>query len=244
MEGCTRQRVIPLFKKGKADNVDNCRPISVLPVVSKVLERALHHQLYTYIQCHKVLSPNQCGFRKCHSTEWAAMCFADTIRRNIDQGRLTGAVFIDLRKVFDTVNHEVLLSKLRGLGVMHRQHECFRNYLHNRTQVVEFQGVTSTAEPVSVRVQQRSILGPLLFILHLNDLLSAVVECNVLMYADDTVLFFSAPEVCTIEATLVKELQPIECSLRLNSLFINVTKTEAMLFGTSQRLDKISFQSV
>ena len=96
--------------------------------------------------------------------------------------------------------------------------------------------MTSIAEPVSARVQQRSILGPLLFILHLNDLLSAVVECNVLMYADDTVLFFSAPEVCTIEATLVKELQPIECSLRLNSLFINVTKTEAMLFGTSQRL--------
>ena len=70
------------------------------------------------------------------------MCFADTIRRNINQGRLTGAVFIDPRKAFDTVNHEVLLSKLRGLGVMHREHEWFRNYLHNRTQVVEFQGVT------------------------------------------------------------------------------------------------------
>ena len=112
------------------------------------------------------------------------MCFADTIRRNIDQGQLTGAVFIDLRKAFDTVNHEVLLSKLRGFGVMHREHEWFRNYLHNRTQVVEFQGVSSTAKPISVGVPQAYILGPLFFILYLNDLPSVVVECSVLMYAD------------------------------------------------------------
>ena len=104
------------------------------------------------------------------------MCFADTIRRNIDQGWLTGAVFIDLRKAFDTVNHEVLLSKLRGFGVMHREHEWFWKYLHSRTQVVEFLGVSSTAEHASVGVPQGSISGPLLFILHLNDLPSAVVE--------------------------------------------------------------------
>lgn len=107
--------------------MDSYRPISILPAVSKVLERAVHHQLYAYLQCHKVLSPYQCGFRKCHSTEWAAMCFADTIGRNIDQGRLTGAVFIDLRKALDTINHEVLLNKLRGLGVLDGEHEWFRN---------------------------------------------------------------------------------------------------------------------
>ena len=121
------------------------------------------------------------------------MCFADSIRRNIDQGQLTGAVFIDLRKAFDTVNHKVPLSNLRGLGVMHREHEWFRNYLHNRTQVMEFQGVSSPADPVSVVVSQASISGPLFFILYLNDLPNAVVECSVLMYADDIVLFFSAP---------------------------------------------------
>ena len=104
--------------------------------------------------------------------------------------------------------------------------------------------MSSTADPVSVGVPQVSILGPLLFILHLNDLPSAVVECNVLMYADDTVLFFSAPEVSTVEATLVRELQAIECWLRLNSLFINVTETEVMLFGTSQRLAKVDQFSV
>ena len=125
--------VIPLFKKGKVDDMDNYRPISILLAVSEVLERDVHYQLYAYLQRHKVLSPYQCGFRKCHSTEWAAMCFADTIRRNIDQGRLNGAVFIDLRKALDTINYEAPLNKLRGLGVMHREHEWFRNYLNNRT---------------------------------------------------------------------------------------------------------------
>ena len=166
------------------------------------------------------------------------------IRRNIDQGRLTGAVFIDLRKAFDTVNHEVLLNKLRGLEVLDGEHEWFRNYLQNRTQFVDFQGVSSAAEPVSVGVPQGSILGPLLFILHLNDLPSVVVECSILMYADDTVIFYSAPEVSAIQATLVRELQAIDCWFHLNSLFINLTKTEAMLFGTSQKLARINHFSV
>ena len=93
-------RVVPLFKKGKAENMDNYCPILIMPAISKVLERVVHHQLLTYLQSHEILSPNQCGFRKCYSTEWAAMCFADTIRRNIDQGCLTGAVFIDLPKAY------------------------------------------------------------------------------------------------------------------------------------------------
>ena len=89
-------RVMPLLKKGKSDDMHNYRLISILPAVSSVLERAAHHQFYVYLQSHKLLSSYQCGFWKCHSTKWAAMCFADKIRRNIDQGWLTGAVFIDL----------------------------------------------------------------------------------------------------------------------------------------------------
>ena len=164
-------RVIPLFKKGKADEMDNYRPISILPVLSKVLERPVHIQLYKYLQQYKILSPYQCGFRKCHSTEFAALSFSDNIRRNMDQGQLTGAVFIDLRKAFDTVDHAVLLDKLSNLGIVDKEHGWFTDYLSNRTQVVEFQGVTSTPEAISVGVPQGSILGPLLFILHINDLI-------------------------------------------------------------------------
>ena len=132
--------------------MDNYRPISILPVLSKILERAVHRQLYHYLQQHNILSPYKCGFCKCHSTEFAALSFADTTRRSIDQGQLTGAVFIDLRKAFDTVDHGVLLDKLTTVGVIGPEHEWFTDYLRNRTQVVEFHGVTSNLEGVSIGV--------------------------------------------------------------------------------------------
>ena len=103
-------RVTPLFKKGKVEDLDSYRPISVLPIVSKLLERAVHTQLGEYLKEHNILSPYQCGFRKAHSTEFAALSLADTIRRNIEQGQLTGALFIDFRKAFDSIDHSVLLK--------------------------------------------------------------------------------------------------------------------------------------
>ena len=217
-------RVIPLFKKGKADEMDNYRPISILPVLSKVLERAVHIQLYKYLQQNKILSPYQCGFRKCHSTEFAALSFSDNIRRNMDQGQLTGAVFIDLRKAFDTVDHAVLLDKLSNLGILDKEHGWFTDYLSNRTQVVEFQGVTSASEAVSTGVPQGSILGPLLFILHINDLPEVVSDCNILMYADDTVLYCSSSQASVIQDKLNAELSKIDHWLSFNSLFVNVKK--------------------
>ena len=107
--------------------MDNYRPISILPTVSKLLERAVHHQLYQYLREHNILSPFQCGFRKCHSTEFAALSLADTIRRNMDQGMLTGAVFIDFRKAFDTVNHDLLLQKLSYMGVLDKELAWFKD---------------------------------------------------------------------------------------------------------------------
>ena len=110
-------RVIPLFKSGKAVDLDNYRPISVLPVASKILERAVHVQLYAYLTDKNYLSPYQCGFRKKHSTETDVIYFTDSVRRNIDQGLLTGAVFVDLRKAFDTIDHSMLLTKLQTYGI-------------------------------------------------------------------------------------------------------------------------------
>ena len=215
--------------------MDNYRPISILPVLPKVLERAVRIQLYKYLQQNKILSRYQCGFRKCHSTEFAALSFSDNIRRNMEQGQLTGAVFIDLRKAFDTVDHAVLLDKLSNLGILDKEHGWFTDYQSNRTQVVEFQGVTSALEAVSTGVPQGSILGPLLFILHINDLPEVVSDCNILMYADDT---------SVIQDKLNAELSKIDHWLFFNSLFVNVTKTEAMLFGTAPRLSAVNSFSI
>jgi hypothetical protein len=121
-------RVTPLLKKGKVEDLDSYRPISVLPIVSKLLERAVHTQLGEYSKEHNILSPYQCGFRKAHSTEFAALSPADTIRRNIEQGQLTGALFTDFRKTFDSIDHSVLLNKLSALGIVDHELVWFEDY--------------------------------------------------------------------------------------------------------------------
>ena len=148
----------------------------------------------------------QCGFRKAHSTETAAISLTDTIRCNIDQGLLTGAVFIDLSKAFDTVDHALLLQKLRRYGIENLELKWFEDYLTNRMQVVDYQNVMSDFQSITSDVPQGSILGPLLFILLVNDLPSTVAHCTLLMYADDTVLFYSAKDVNVIEEKLNENL--------------------------------------
>ena len=150
----------------------------------------------------------QCGFRKNNSTEFAALSFAETIWTNIDQGRLTGAVFTGLRKAFDTIRHDLLLDKLSNLGVIDRELKWFKDYLRDCTQVMEFQGVWSDSEGVAVGVPQGSILGPLLFILHINDLPDSAVQLSALIYADDWVLF-TTKQASVIEDKLNGDLASI-----------------------------------
>ena len=154
-------KITPLYKKGMSTDMDNYRPISVLPVVSKVLERVVHHQLHSFLSEHKLLSPFQCGFRRNHSTEFAAIAFSDYIRRGIDLGLLTGAVFIDLRKAFDSVDHEILISKLESYGLKDIELEWFRNYLTARKQLVSFRKEISHPCLITLGVPQGSILDPL-----------------------------------------------------------------------------------
>ena len=173
------------------------------------MERAVHFQLCSHLSEHKILSPYQFGFRKAHSTEFATISLTDTIRRNIDQGLLTGAVFIELRKAFDTVDHAVLLKKLHSLGITKQELNWFEDYLSDRLQVVGYQNVLSEPELVTSGVPQGSIIGPLLFVLLVNDLPKVTSSCILLMYADDSVLFyshidFSGKTECLLSGTRAK----------------------------------------
>jgi hypothetical protein len=130
-------QVIPLHKAGNTTDHNNFRPISILPVISKIMERAVHHQLMDYLERNQLLSPNQFGYRNQRSTELATVLLTDTIRKAGDNGQLTGAVFLDLSKAFDTLGHDVLLEKLKSYGVKGLAFNWFADYLFQRSQVVK-----------------------------------------------------------------------------------------------------------
>ena len=216
--------------------MDNYRPLSILPVASKILERVVQKQLIDYLEATNQLSPHQFGFRKHHSTQDAVTFFADHIRKGIDLGSLTGAVFIDMRKAFDTVNHTLLLNKLNDLGINGKERAWFTSYLTDRRQLVMYNGTLSEPQAVVSGVPQGSILGPVLFTIYINDLPSHIQTAQVLLYADDTVIFHSSADTKELKRVLQQDLNYLQIWARENRLSIHPIKTEAVLFGTHQRI--------
>jgi len=199
-------KVSALFKSGNRSECNNYRPITVLPTVSKILERAVHQQFYSYLTESNILTPKQIGFHPKLSTEVALAHFTDSILEKLNKGMLTGAVFLDLSKAFDTVNHDLLLAKLNRIGACKSVVQCFTSYLSNRFQLTTFGNVESTLLPVHVGVPLGSILGPLLFLVYINNLAQCLEHCEVALYADDTVIYFSSLSVGDIESALNEDL--------------------------------------
>ena len=161
----------------------------------------------------------------------------DWIRIKSDKGNFVGMVLLDLQKAFDTVNHQILLQKLQAIGVNNSSLQWFQGYLSGRTQLVDIAGTYSPLKAVTCGVPQGSILGPLLFSIYVNDLPS-VVACKVLLYADDTALIVSGMDIHEIEQTLATELKCVRDWLIDNKLSLHLGKTESILFGTKQKLNK------
>ena len=175
----------------------------------KIFERAIHKQLYDHLVTNKLLSQFQSGFRPGHSTSTALLDVSDYILKNIDEGNLTGAVFLDLSKAFDIIDHSLLKIKLAALGVRGRALAWFDNYLSGRTQSVSVNGTYSDTADLSLGVPQGSVLGPLLFILFINDLPSVVHCCKIVLYADDTALFFADRNIHSIQSALQEDLNAV-----------------------------------
>ena len=188
-------KVIPLYKGDSKYILSNYRPVSVLPVLSKILERLMYNRLLSFINQHKILYKLQFGFRGDHSTAMALMTLVDNISKSIDNGEFTLGVFLDFSKAFDCLNHDILFKKLEFYGVRGVALTWFKSYLNDRKQYVVFDRTKSDYMTISCGVPQGSILGPLLFLLYVNDIVNVSNVLLLLLYADDTNAFLSGKNI-------------------------------------------------
>ena len=189
------------------------------------------------MESNKLLSLSQHCFRKRHSTKTASILLCDS-RQNADKGNMTGAIYVDLSKAFDTIGHNALLTKLSAYGIKGNELQWFRSYLFNRKHIVYSENCCSDPDFVFCVVPQGSILGPLLFIVFINDLSERMKHSTVIMYADDTVLYFSNKDPKVIEQHLNEDTENLSLYFQENELIINLNKgkTELILFGTAKRI--------
>ena len=229
-------KVIPIFKKGDPSLFENYRPISLLPAISKVVEKIIALQLSSYFEKNKLLFDNQYGFRPKHSTEHAALELIDRSTNKMDTNEIPLNIFIDLSKAFDTIDHSILLNKLKYYGLKGSTLNLFQSYLSNRKQYTEIEDTTSTILPIQVGVPQGSILGPILFIIYVNDLPQCSNKFDFIMYADDTTLSSTIDSFCDInsnasaDSLINAEIDKVIEWLKINKVSLNKNKSKYMTF--------------
>ena len=231
-------KIIPLYKGGNKLDINNYRPISLLPIPAKILERAVHAQLYKYFDENSLLSSIQSGFRPMHSTQTCVTDISEYILRNMNSGNITGAIFLDLRKAFDVISHTRLLKKLSMYGIRNFELEWFKSYITDRLHCVSIEGTLSKYLKVKSGVPQGSTLGPLMFSIFINDISNLILDesCKLSLYADDTAIFCTDKNIHDVQLKLQSQFGTITKWLQCNDLFLNSEKTKTMLFGSNRKL--------
>ena len=230
--------VIPVFKSGDTGNINNYRPISLLPIISKILEKIIANQLFDYLESFHLLANEQHGFRPNLSTETALLTVTDKIYENIENKKISLLLLLDLSKAFDSVHHQIMMDKLAKVNV---DSFWFKSYISNRVQSVQLGSVISSPAEIEFGVPQGSILGPLLFLIYINDLPQYIRDCLLVLYADDTqILLTGEPnEINDLIKKAENVLITAQNYFNSNGLLLNAGKTQFIFFGSRHFISRI-----
>ena len=223
-------QVLPLYKAGDPACVSNYRPISILTVFSKLFELIIKNKLVNFLTTFKILSPEQYGFRKNVSTKQALINFIEELYLNKESSFDTIGVFLDLSKAFDTVDHNILIKKLQHYGIRGVCLDLFQSYLSERRQLVNIYNNNSGLKPIKCGVPQGSILGPILFILYINDLPDILKFSKIKLYADDTTIACCNSDHQILETSLNSDLEVVSLWFQANKLTLNTSKSNYCVF--------------
>jgi len=224
-------KIIPIFKKGKTDDIKNYRPISLLSPLSKILEKLIFVRLSHFLSKNHLLNDNQYGFRNNHSTELAIIELTQRIMNNMNDKHLTVGVFLDLSKAFDVIDHNLLIKKLNSYGVRGIANNWFKSYLDSRKQYVSINNFNSNFADVVNGVPQGSILGPMLFLIFINDICKVSSQAKCILYADDTNIFYTSKNIINDIDLINTDLNKFSDWFNSNRLTVNCSKSSFVIFG-------------
>ena len=221
--------IIPIFKKDDPTEMSNYRPIAILPLLSKIFEKVIYNRLLNFIRKNNIISMKQFGFQNKISTCDATVSLCEYIYNSLNNRNHCANVLIDYCKAFDTVNHSILLNKLHAYGIRGVVNQLFKSYLANRPISVKIGNICSNQHIINIGIPQGSVLGPLLFLIYINDLTNVSNKLSVLLFADDTTLSYSDYNYNSLISMVNSELKLIECWTKTNRLSLNVSKTYVLL---------------